>query len=277
MALINRILVALLATAFCAAPANAAPEDMLTAIYDLDVDAVEDLVRDGEPVEQAYYRNVLEVAGVMSESEPGEVWWRRRLMDITGTLANQSEPDEATFEALRDALFPDAEGQAAMDLQGALSVYIHTEGRSGDAFERHLAQGADPLLRPARGDFPDMFGYLIHLAQLMTEEAGRLQRDSAELQQAVEHAWREMRSYADPPVAARYYLDAALTPIGEPIEFANDLDEASLYFRIRIENAQLQRIVGGVMSEVTDIGERNEDANTKSINWAREYAGALAE
>lgn len=269
---------ALLGLGLLTIPVSAAPEDMLTAIYDLDVDAVEDMVRDGEPVDETYYRNVLEVAGIMSESEPREVWWRARLMDITSMLANQSEPDDATFETLKDALLPDAEGQAAMDLQRSLNVFVSTEGRSGDGFERHLARGADPLLRPARGDFPDMFGYLIHLAQQMTEEAERMQDGRTDLIQAVEHAWREMRSYADAPHPARDYLDAALTPVGESIEYSSDIDgdPVRLAVRMGIDVAVLD-MFDEVFSDATDIGAPNEDSDTASINWAREYAEAIEE
>lgn len=276
------LLLAFHASAFTA-PATAAPEEMVTAIYDLDAEAVEDLVRDGEPVDEAYYRNVLEVAGIMSDSEPREVWWRARLMDITGTLANQSEPDEAMFDALKQALFPDAKGQAAMDLQRALNVFIATEGRQGgDRVDRQLELGADPMLRTARGNHPDMFGHLIGLAQQGREDAARMKTDTADLEQAVGYAWRALRAHAgasDKQLAyARAYLDAAMTPLGKPITFSDDSGTLhSVAAKTRVDATVMRTLFDEVFKDATDVDETDDAPAGKSLSWAHEYAKAIAE
>lgn len=265
---------ALISVGLLSAPAASATEDMLTAIYDLDDDAVTDLLSDGEPVREEHYLAVLEVASSLSESEPREVWWREKLMEIAGSLADESEPDEATFEALREALVPDAEGLAAMHLRKALFSFIFTQGRyGGEDFESHLDLGADPLLRPAKGDNPDMFGYLIDLAQQKQESIVRTGGTTTELKAVVEHAWNEMRSHAEPPHVARNFLDAAITPFGEPIEHSSHIhaDSGTGINVVRIAvRACIDMALAGMIGEVV-----GEDTGKAPVSWAQEYAETI--
>ncbi|WP_116655158.1 hypothetical protein [Pelagibacterium sediminicola] len=222
----GRFIGALLLTALCT-PVQATPEEMIEAIRSLDVQAVEQLVWHDEPITQSFFEVILDVAHDKLAMEPEEVYWNGALREIVVVLAGVNEPDEETFASLAEALELSELGQAHRDLQRNLNIWVWTEGREGVLFKDDLRIGADPSRRPFEGGHPDMFGFLIEVAQAKRQtmdDAPPPDADTPDWRDAVYEAFDELRYRATPDPAARYFLDAALTAPGADIVYTGMVD-----------------------------------------------------
>ncbi|WP_157955804.1 MULTISPECIES: hypothetical protein [Devosia] len=212
---------AVLLAAFCT-PVQASLDNMIDAIRSLDVQAVEQLVWDDEPVTQSLFEVALDVAHDKLAMEPEEVYWNGALREIVIVLSGVNEPDEETFAPLAKALELNELGQAHRDLQRNLDIWVWTEGREGVLFKDDLRIGADPSRRPFYGGHPDMFGFLIELAQAKRQtmdDAPARSADMPDWRDAIYEAFDELSYRATPDPAARYFLDAALTVPGTDIVY----------------------------------------------------------
>lgn len=218
----RKMLVGAVILALLVGPALADPAELEEAIRGLDVQAVEQLVWDDEPVTEGLFEVVLDVAHNKLVMEPEEVYWNGALREIVIVLAGVHEPDEETFAPLAKALELNEQGQAHRDLQRNLDIWVWTEGREGVLFKDDLRIGADPSRRPFNGGHPDMFGFLIEQAQSKRQTMDDAQMRSADMpdwRDAIYEAFDELSYRAAPDPAARYFLDAALTAPGADIVY----------------------------------------------------------
>lgn len=222
-----KMLVGPVILAFLVGPAIAGPAEMEEAIRSLDRAAVASLIRRGEAVTSNHYEVVLDVAYDKIAMEPEEVYWNGALREIVVDLAGANEPDEETFASLAKALELNELGQAHRDLQRNLDMWVWTEGREGVLFKDDLRIGADPSRRPFEGGHPDMFGFLIEVAQAKRQTMDDAPEPSADMpdwREAVYEAFDELSYRAEPDPAARYFLDAALTAPGADIVYTGLVD-----------------------------------------------------
>lgn len=223
----RKMLVGPVILAFLVGPVLAGPVEMEEAIRSLDGEAVASLIRRGEAVTSNYYEVVLDVAYDKIAMEPEEVYWNGALREIVVDLAGANEPDEETFASLAKALELNELGQVHRDLQRNLDIWVWREGRDGVLFKDDLRIGADPSRRSFEGGHPDMFGFLIAVAQAKRQTMDDAPAPSADMpgwRDAIYEAFDELRYRAEPDPAARYFLDAALTAPGTDIVYTGMVD-----------------------------------------------------
>lgn len=210
------------------APAAAVSDDMKAAIRAMDAHRAVALMQAGEEITSETYRVMLQVASVKAAQQPHDVYWRAQLGRIIGYFVMGSgEPDEETIKALKAAIDTDDPVLKAQgSLAGAIRSYIEYEGVfSNEDYRRHLANGASPLRRPHEGDYDDVYASLIYTA--MVKQYGENvstpeKTGNGKWRGFVNEVWDDFIAIGAPPRAARYFLDAAMTPYDEDIVFSAD-------------------------------------------------------
>ena len=239
-----------------AGPATAASDEMKAAIRGLDLQTVVDLIYAGEPIDHETFRIVLQVSGFKNAQQPRDVYWRHQLGQIAGYLLMEYEPEQATLDALNATLSTsDPVLKAQRSIADSFAFYIEAEGQvSGDDFRRDLEQGADSLQRPPFGDYEDLYSYLIYVA--MTKQYGENvtspeKSGMGNWRGFVNEVWDELVMHGTPPKAARFFLDAAMTPNTDEIIFTtDDGSAASQHIAEAVAHARASFDNGGIEGNV---------------------------
>lgn len=235
------------------------------AIRAMDAGNAEDAIKAGAHVSAADFEFLAQVARQRAANDPEGVRWRHEMYKVFQVLIDAHFPSEPVFMDVQAVLRFDDPRLAAMRAQDALEAYFLRGDPNRSTFRNAMKDGADPLAKPYKGDWPDLYAVLIDVVQQ------RLARDAVDpidpyytpqlLRQDADEAYAMMAEKTTPPMAARAYLDAALTPYGETIDFTW-LDRSA-------EARQIQLSVGKYRAI-------NEGADGAPISWAEGYKHYLS-
>lgn len=222
----------------------------------------QEAIEAGAHVSAADFEFLVQLARQRQENNPGGVRWRHAMHKVFEVLVDAHFPTECLYMQVHAALRTDDPQLATMRAQDALEAW-YVRDDSMNKVIRAMNEDADPLAEPYMGDWPDLYAVLIHVTQrrITRHAADPVNYTMQLLRDDVEDAYFIMAGNGKPHMAARAYLDAALTPYGETIDFSK-LDGSA-------EARQIQLSVGKYRAI-------NEAANGGPVSWAEGYKQYLA-
>lgn len=262
----NRYSILLMVMAFwLSAPVVLAQDvELEHAMRAMNAGNAQEAIEAGAHVSEPDFEFLVHLARKRAENDPDGVLWRHEMHKVFEVLTDAYFPTETLYNQVHTALRVDDPQLATMRAQDALEAW-YVRGDPMNKVFRAMNEDADPLAEPYMGDWPDLYAVLIDVTQR------RIARHAVEpiepyytlqhLRDDVEDAYFMMAGNGRPPMAARAYLDAALTPYGEKIDFTM-LDGSAEARQIRLSIAKYQAI--------------NEAANGAPVSWAEGYKQYLS-